>query len=278
MNGVVLAVDREDRDAVRARRLGHERAGHHQHFLVRQRNGLAGSIAASTASSASVPDEAHMTRSTSGCVATATSPSGRRPRRRTAEAACERSIAASVGHRDHRGGSARSARQPIGVLARGEPDHLQTIGMRATRRQRALADRSGRAENRDRLFVFSPSPKSFTPSLCRRTHEHVEHRRCKQQRVDPIEHAAVSGDHCRASFMPALRFSIDSNRSPTMPSATIATPRSAAQRESHCGSHQWPTIARRERHRTRNRRPRLRSVFFGLIAGASGRRPNTRPK
>ena len=37
---------------------------------------LPASIAASTASSAAVPDEAHSTMSTSGCVATATSPSG----------------------------------------------------------------------------------------------------------------------------------------------------------------------------------------------------------
>ena len=42
MDGVVLAVDRKNGDAARARGRGHERAGHHEHFLVRERDGLAG--------------------------------------------------------------------------------------------------------------------------------------------------------------------------------------------------------------------------------------------
>jgi len=40
VNRVVLAVHRQDRHAAAAGRLRHERAGHHQHFLVRERNRL----------------------------------------------------------------------------------------------------------------------------------------------------------------------------------------------------------------------------------------------
>ena len=42
MNGVVLAVDRQDRDAASpARRFGHDAAGHDEHFLVGERDRLA---------------------------------------------------------------------------------------------------------------------------------------------------------------------------------------------------------------------------------------------
>ena len=41
MDRVVLAVDGQHRDALLARRVHHEAAGHHQHFLVGQRDGLA---------------------------------------------------------------------------------------------------------------------------------------------------------------------------------------------------------------------------------------------
>ena len=43
MDGVVLAVDRQDRHAAgAARRIHHQAAGHDQHFLVGERDGLAG--------------------------------------------------------------------------------------------------------------------------------------------------------------------------------------------------------------------------------------------
>ena len=41
VDGVVLAVDRQDRDAAPARRLGDDAAGHHEHFLVGERDRLA---------------------------------------------------------------------------------------------------------------------------------------------------------------------------------------------------------------------------------------------
>ena len=42
VDGVVLAVDRQNRDAAAARRVHDETAGHHQHFLVGEANRLAG--------------------------------------------------------------------------------------------------------------------------------------------------------------------------------------------------------------------------------------------
>ena len=42
VDGVVLAVDRQDRDARRAGPVHHEAAGHHEHFLVGEGDGLAG--------------------------------------------------------------------------------------------------------------------------------------------------------------------------------------------------------------------------------------------
>src|SRR5674476_420654 len=45
------------------------------------------------------------------------------------------------------------------------------------------------------------------------------------------------------SFTPALRLSIDSNRSPAIPSATIARPSAARALTGTPGSHQWPATA-----------------------------------
>ena len=45
-------------------------------------------------------------------------------------------------------------RQSIGVPARSEPDHLETVGMAVHHGESALADRAGRAENGDSLHRF----------------------------------------------------------------------------------------------------------------------------
>ena len=42
-------------------------------------------------------------------------------------------------------------REQLGVLARGEADDLQPIGMRVDDGERALADRAGRSEDGDAL-------------------------------------------------------------------------------------------------------------------------------
>ncbi len=76
--------------------------------------------------------------------------------------------------------------------------------------------------------------------------------------------------------MPALRFSRDSNRSPQMPSTTIARPSAASASGAQPGSAAAPATAMNSVPKTTP--PIAPSiVFFGLIDGASGRRPNVRP-
>ena len=48
---------------------------------------------------------------------------------------------------DRRAKSLRLFRQPLGVVAGSQPDHLQTIGMRLDDRERAAADRTGGSED-----------------------------------------------------------------------------------------------------------------------------------
>ena len=115
---------------------------------------LPASIAASTASSPAVPDEAHSTTSTSGCVATATSPSapapctgGNVPPSGGAQRVEGRGrwpstppTGGDAGHgRRHRRGAGR----------RGEADDAHAVGMGVGNGQRAGADRAGGAEDRD---------------------------------------------------------------------------------------------------------------------------------
>ena len=96
-------------------------------------------------------------------------------------------------------------------------------------------------------------------------------RRCDRARRRGRESAT------ELSFTPALRFSIDSNRSPAMPSATTVTPSAARNGERH--DRQPPARRRRRRQAAPKTNPPTAPsiVFFGLIAGASGRRPNARP-
>ena len=105
---------------------------------------LPSSMAARTASSASVPADAHSTRSASGCDATATSPSRPVPRDRHVRADAQpasRSIAAPVAMATTAGRyRAICAAKQLRVLAGREADDLQSIGMRVHDRQRALPD------------------------------------------------------------------------------------------------------------------------------------------
>ena len=120
---------------------------------------LPASIAASTASSAAVPDEAHSTMSTSGCVATAIEPLARRRRDDGPGSDCApqrgpdvvqrlRAVAIAIAAGAERRDLLGEARD---VLAGRERDDPQPIGMRVDDRQRALPDRAGRAEDRDAL-------------------------------------------------------------------------------------------------------------------------------
>ena len=116
-------------------------------------------IAASTASSAAVPDDAHSTMSTSGCVATAMSPSrsGVDGLRQTGGTQPLHQLAERGGRR-HRGDRRTIARdlhgEQRGVLAGRQADDLQPAGIGVHDRQRAPADRSGRAENGDALHAM----------------------------------------------------------------------------------------------------------------------------
>ena len=98
-----------------ARGLGDERARHDQHFLVGERDGLAGLDRREHGLEAAVPAEAQMTMSTDGCVATATRPSAPVPTTRRRRRAARRRAAGRRRRpspwRRRRGGSARSARR-----------------------------------------------------------------------------------------------------------------------------------------------------------------------
>ena len=125
------------------------------------------SIAASTASSASVPLDAHSTTSASGCEATATSPSRPLPAIVTPldRSRLLQPIDRRAGrHRDDARTIARDLlREQLGVLARREADDLQPIGVRVDDRERAPADRAGRSEDGDALHWLDHQPQS--PSL-----------------------------------------------------------------------------------------------------------------
>ena len=102
-----------------------------------------------------MPLDAHSTRSTSGCDATATSPSRPLPAIVTPSAAADvrQPIDRGAGrHRDDARPVARDLlREQLGVLAGREADDLQSIGVRVDDGQRALADRAGGAEDGDAL-------------------------------------------------------------------------------------------------------------------------------
>ena len=101
-----------------------------------------------------MPADAQITMSTDGCVATAISPSGAADDQHAASQAIR-----AVGGR-HRDDRRAVARHLLGeqrrVVAGGERGHAQPIGMRVDDRQRALADRAGRSENREVLHATRP--------------------------------------------------------------------------------------------------------------------------
>ena len=72
------------------------------------------------------------------------------------------------------------------VLAGRERDDAQAVGMRVDDRQRAPADRAGRAEDGDALH-----------QVCRYRTNSVIHRAGEQPAVDAIEDAAVPGNERR---------------------------------------------------------------------------------
>ena len=152
-------------------------------------------------------------------------------------------------------------------------DHLQPVGMRVDDRERAAGRsirsiRGWRCASRRKARVFEDDV------VDRRS----EQRRCRSGSSTP----PWPGISVELSFTPALRFSIDSNRSPAMP-ARPATPTRdrGTQRRRRPGSHHAPSDGEISAA-ARSRRRRPRSSSCGLIAGASGRartrgRCNTAP-
>ena len=159
MDGVVLAVDRQDRDAARARAPPSRARRPSRGFPCWR------------ARSSCRRRSRRARRRAPRCRTRRTARrrrrdawrrrSGRR-RRSKAVAGTARRCRAQLGRDVRRaprrspspscpGGCARPARRARRVLAGRERDDAQPIGMRVDDRQRALADRSGRAEDRDAL-------------------------------------------------------------------------------------------------------------------------------
>jgi hypothetical protein len=157
VDGVVLAVHGQDGDAGAAGGLRHETAGHHQHFLVRERDGLAGADGR----------EHRLERGRAGRRAQHDVRVGVRGDRDQALAAVQHArrrpgpeprakIRPRLGRsRRDDVGTVRGdlLRQPGDVLARRERDDAQPIRVRADDRQRTAPDRPGRSEDRDPLHA-----------------------------------------------------------------------------------------------------------------------------
>ena len=156
---------------------------------------LPASIAASTASRAAVPEDANSTIVDVGMRRAASRPSGplERPEARAPRGGAA-PLAASASARRVAIAIVSGANccdligEPRDVLARRQRDDAQPVGVRRDDGQRALTDRSGRAEDGD-----AASSELQVPD------EDVVDRRGKQPAVDPIEHAAVARNERRSS-------------------------------------------------------------------------------
>ena len=172
MDGVVLAVDREDGHAPSFGRLHDETAGHHEHFLVRERNGFPGLDSGQHGiegggSRRSTQDEihlwiggyrdeslpAHAHDINAGVVRGAQGPP--RGGERTCRGQGDRARPEALNLSD----------EEADVFASSQPDDLQPAGMRLHHRQRAAADRTGGPEDGDAFQEASlvPNPESRIP-------------------------------------------------------------------------------------------------------------------
>ncbi len=209
--------------------------------------------------------------STSGCEATATRPSRPLPAivdavDRAATASADRSPRRSPSPR-RAAGSARSAPR---AARRSRP----------RRGRRPAADRRARRRPRARSVPIEPVDPRIAMRFMRITRtfrNDVVDRRREQQRVDPIEDAAVAGNQRRAVFDAgaALQHRLeqiagDAERDDARGRGRRAT------RTGMPGTHHAPATTNSA---VPNTKPPIAPsiVFFGLIAGASGRRPKARP-
>ena len=161
VDGVVLAVDGQDRDAAAARGVHHQPAGHDQHFLVGQRDGLARLDRREDrferrGAGGRAQDEIDvgMGRDGNQRIAPGAVLGGQFSSQHLAQLVHR----AAGGHGDGLRLVAGDLRRERGsVAACRQRDHLDAIGVRVGHRQRARADRSRRAENRDALLHANSS-------------------------------------------------------------------------------------------------------------------------
>ena len=220
-------------------------------------------MAASTASSAAVPDEAQSTRSTSGCVATATSPSGprrRASRRRTPASSAGRSIRARLGRHRRRpaGDSARPARRAASAFSPAASATTRSRSGCASTTASALCP----IEPVDpRMAIALHAAARLTGSS---SSDDVDRPARRTAAVDAIEHAAVAGNQRRAVLHAgaALEHRLEQIADDAERHDRTA-PTSARAPSGTTGSHQAADDAPSRPRRTRSRRSRLRRSSSG---------------
>ena len=170
VDGVVLAVDRQHVDAVRPRQVHDQAAGHHQHFLVGERDALAGANrrdhrferrGARRGAQHGV-DVVARHQLDQGLRAGGAQLEVRRRRGRQLRPQLRAGGIAGQ-HRGPRPVALDLLRQGRGAAAGGQADHLQPIRVRVDHGQRAVPDRAGRAEDREAhraaaIVAGPPSP------------------------------------------------------------------------------------------------------------------------
>ncbi len=192
VNGVVLAVHRQNGGATFPSRLDHQRTGHHEHFLVRERQRLArvngrerGFEARRAGRGTENQVDVRVRRGRDQPVS-----SDRENLEIGLPVHARRQFVPRGVGRDTdrpRSKTAHLLGKERRVLARGERDDREPVRMRRDDIERALPDRTGGAEHGD-AFHRSGTERG----------QQIEDRRGEQVAVEPVEHAAVSRNQLRA--------------------------------------------------------------------------------
>ena len=193
---VVLAVDRQDRHAPLPRRRGDDAAGHHQDFLVRQRDALPmldrrqhrlESVGPGRGAQHQIDvrmrghgDEAIASRAGDG---------------RAGSRVFQAVDGVARSHRDDGGPVARGLLgETLGVLPCGQADHPEPIRVRINDRQRTLTNRAGGSENGDALHPLRSARPRFIGTSAPSS---KSARRRAERRFDPgCHHGRESASSC----------------------------------------------------------------------------------
>ena len=174
MDGVVLAIDREDRHALSDSRLHDETASHHEHLFVRERNGFPGLDGREyrverSGSRRGTQDKIHVWmcghRDEPLCTHARdiNTPAIRSAQRHPRLGECARR-----GHGDRaRPELFNLSDEAVGVLTSSQADDLQPARMCLHDRQRAAADRAGGPEDGDAFQGASLCSQSRIPTESR---------------------------------------------------------------------------------------------------------------